>query len=70
MIAVIAYDFPDIPAWTYDLSGREVATIASDRFSAGVHRLWWDADGLPSGVYLIRLTAGDNTRDAKVILIR
>ncbi len=55
---------------TYDLSGREVDTITSGRYNAGVHRAWWDADGLPSGIHLICLTSGEQSRSVKVVLIR
>jgi hypothetical protein len=40
----------------YDLTGREVAVLASGRQTPGRYRVTWDAAGAPSGVYLVRLT--------------
>jgi hypothetical protein len=40
----------------YDLFGREVARLASGRQTPGRYRVTWDAAGMPSGVYLVRLT--------------
>jgi hypothetical protein len=41
-----------------DIFGNVVATLADGEESAGVHRLRFDAEGLPAGVYYCRLTAG------------
>jgi len=42
----------------YDVSGREVALLADETFSAGRHPMTWNpnADGrhAPSGVYFVR----------------
>lgn len=54
----------------YDLSGREVAVIKSGNYDRGSYRLHWMAEGLPSGVYLVRLETGDVIRTLKVILMR
>jgi spore germination protein YaaH len=43
----------------FDVLGREVATLANEMRSAGVHSIRWDASSLPSGVYFYRLRAGD-----------
>jgi len=59
-----------------DLLGRTVATLYDQRIlSAGQHRLQWNGkngtgQSLPSGVYFVRLTAGDETAQSKVILMR
>ena len=39
----------------YDLLGREVASLVSDRRGAGTHTAVWDASGFPSGVYVYQL---------------
>lgn len=55
----------------YDLSGREIACLVTgQQFSAGIHRIPWLADELPSGVYLLRLAADDQTQVRKVVLVR
>ena len=42
----------------YDISGRTIATLVDEDVVAGTHHMMWDAGGLPSGVYVCRLTAG------------
>ena len=54
----------------YDFSGREVANLVSKRQSAGNYQTIWNAEASPSGVYLLRLTAGEFERTAKLLLIR
>ena len=40
----------------HDLQGRIVATLVDGRMSAGEHRIEWNAGGLASGVYFVRMT--------------
>jgi hypothetical protein len=54
----------------FDLTGRHVSTLASGYRSAGRHELAWNAEGLPSGVYLIRLQSPAGARLQKAFLIR
>ncbi|MCB9289467.1 MAG: T9SS type A sorting domain-containing protein [Lewinellaceae bacterium] len=42
------------------LSGKRVALLAEDEFSKGKHQINWEAEGLPPGVYLCRLTGHQN----------
>lgn len=54
----------------YDLMGRQVATLIEGHRPAGVYRVSWGGENLPSGVYVLRLE-GVNRRDyRKVILMR
>lgn len=55
----------------YDIIGREVGVLLSKHLSPGLYSATWDATGYSSGVYFVRLVAGDNiifTR--KMILMR
>lgn len=42
----------------YDITGREIAILASKVYSAGTHSISWDSLGMPSGIYICRLQAG------------
>ncbi len=42
----------------YDVTGRALAQLVDATVGAGVHEVVFDATGLPSGVYLVRLEAG------------
>jgi|WetSurMetagenome_2_1015567.scaffolds.fasta_scaffold219497_2 hypothetical protein len=54
----------------YDLLGREVAVLVNEMKPPGRYYARWDAAGLPSGVYLCRMTAGHFTETKKMILAR
>src|SRR5690606_18200260 len=43
----------------FDVLGRRVAVLADGPAAAGEHTATWEAGTLPSGLYLVRLTAGD-----------
>ena len=54
-----------------DLLGRQVATLVSgDMRSAGYHTVQFNADGLASGTYLIRMEAGDFVATQQVVLLK
>ena len=52
------------------LLGRQVAQVVTGRQEAGFHQARWDAEGLPSGVYLCRLQAGDAVASRKLLLMK
>jgi hypothetical protein len=54
----------------YDLLGREVATLVNEKKAPGTYEVTWDAEGKASGVYLYRLSVGNNVQTRKLILIR
>jgi hypothetical protein len=60
----------DVELLLYDLAGREVTTLTNGSATAGMHRLVWDAGSLPSGVYMLRLHAGESVDMRKVVLVR
>lgn len=54
----------------FDVTGREVATLASGVYPAGEHSLVWNADGVASGVYFCKLRAGGVTEARKLVLVK
>jgi hypothetical protein len=54
----------------YNLLGQRVATLLNERRTAGYHTVLFDAAGLPSGLYLYRLTAGETTLFKKMLLVK
>lgn len=54
----------------FDLRGRRVAVLAQAALEAGPHDVTWDAAGLPSGPYLVRLAAGAQTEAARLSLVK
>jgi len=54
----------------YGLDGRLMDGMDLGRLEAGEHAVVWNAEGLPGGVYLVRLESGKNVRTTKAILLR
>ncbi len=54
----------------YDVLGREVKTLVDSQENAGIHSVSFNANGLPSGIYLCRLETGTNTSMMKMVLMK
>ncbi len=54
----------------FDLLGREVATLVSERRNPGTYSVKWDAEQLSSGVYFYRLRAGTFVETKKLVLLK
>ncbi len=54
----------------YDLQGRQVAVLLDEVRPAGVHQVPFRAEGLSSGVYLVRMQSGNRQEALKVILVK
>jgi len=54
----------------FDLMGREVAVLVSERRAPGRYTVRFDATGMSSGVYFCRMTAGNYTAMRKMVLMR
>jgi hypothetical protein len=69
----IAYDLPQaghVSLKVFDLLGREVATLVDEKQSPGSYCSAFDGSGLPSGIYLYRIDAGDWTQTKKMVLLK
>jgi len=53
-----------------DVLGRRVAVLKDEVVTAGEHTARWDAGALPSGLYLVRLSAGDQVHTQRLTLVR
>jgi hypothetical protein len=54
----------------YNLMGQEVATLAKGEYAVGSHRVTFDGRDLPSGLYFSKLTAGNSTTMARLMLLK
>jgi hypothetical protein len=52
----------------FDVGGREVAQLVNETKSPGVYETKFEADNLPSGIYLYRLEAGEFSETRSMIL--
>ena len=54
----------------YNMLGEEVATLVSDRLTAGNHRYIWNAIDFPSGIYYYKFKAGEYVQTRKLVLLK
>ncbi|MDP8238860.1 MAG: C25 family cysteine peptidase [Candidatus Hatepunaea meridiana] len=69
----ISYSVPhqgQIRMAVYDLSGRIVAELANGSQQPGSYQAVFNADGMPSGVYLIQLQTPVGAKVSRMVLIR
>jgi len=71
----IEFDLPEatsVRLSVYDVLGRRVETILNERRPAGRHEVRWNGQqqSLSSGVYFLRLEAGDVVETGRMTLIR
>ncbi len=64
----------DVELLVFDITGRQVRTLAKGSFAAGAHSVAWDGTSdrgsrLPKGVYLYRLRSGAQSIERKLIVI-
>ncbi len=69
----VRFSVPDlmpVRLTVHNILGQELATVFEATLPAGSHTVYFDADGLASGVYLLRLRAGNNVATTRAVLTR
>jgi len=69
----IEYNIPEasfVQLKVYDVLGNEVATLVNEEQSAGTFRADFNGEGLASGLYIARITAGNYTSSIKMTLMK
>jgi endonuclease/exonuclease/phosphatase family metal-dependent hydrolase len=54
----------------YDVLGREVAVLVDGVMSAGSHQATFDASGLSSGIYIVRLSTPQGSQTRRMMLVK
>ena len=54
----------------YDMTGREVVTLADGVYDMGEHAVTWNASNFSTGIYFYKLTANERTEVKKMMLIK
>lgn len=60
----------DVSLTVHDLTGRAVRTLLAGPLPAGEHETRFDAAGLPSGLYVARLTTASGSQARKLLLVK
>ncbi|MCX6640235.1 MAG: T9SS type A sorting domain-containing protein [bacterium] len=69
----IRFDLPQAAQVTldvFDINGRAVGVQHVEPLQSGSHEITFDGSGLPSGVYLYKLQAGDYSAVSKMVLLK
>ncbi|MFA7289455.1 MAG: T9SS type A sorting domain-containing protein [Melioribacteraceae bacterium] len=54
----------------FNMLGEEVSTLINKELEAGLHEFQWNANGLPSGIYIYTLSTQKFTSNKKMILLK
>ena len=60
----------DVSVQIYDITGKLVGTLMDEELRSGHHTIQWNASGLSSGIYFVRLQSGDFSKSQKLILLK
>ena len=70
--AELAFDVPDgadVRLSIFDIAGRLTSVLHDGFRAAGSHRIRFDAAGLPSGVYLVRLESEADSQTRRLLVV-
>jgi len=54
----------------YNIIGQEVITLANRKMQPGSYETTWKASNAPTGLYMVRMTAGSYTSVMKMLLVK
>jgi hypothetical protein len=77
-VTTISFSLPQsakVSLKIFDLNGRLVSTLANEEMQAGNHSIKWDINGvdgkeMPSGMYLLKMEAGQYSATRKLIVTK
>ncbi len=69
----ISYTMPEdgfVELKIYNSLGQKIETLINKAMQAGVHKVIWNAQNLPSGVYFYKITVNNFSQINKMVLLR
>ena len=60
----------DVTIRIYDVLGNEIKTLVNQEKTAGTYEVEFNSEGISSGIYLYKITAGDFIQTKKMILLK
>ena len=54
----------------FNIRGQVVEVLVDRNMNAGYHNITWNADGISSGMYFVRVETGANTAMQKLMLLK
>ena len=69
----IAFDLPEnslVTLKVYNVTGEEIKTLVNNTLTAGRHNVVFEGNGIPSGIYFVRIVTKDYLNTKKLILMK
>ncbi|MBL0061735.1 MAG: T9SS type A sorting domain-containing protein [bacterium] len=69
----LSFDVPNesrVQITIFNVAGQEVARPVNEVMAAGSHTVLYTADNLPTGMYLVKMTAGSFSAVQKMVLLK
>jgi N-acetylneuraminic acid mutarotase len=60
----------DVKLTLHDITGKQIRILVDEVQAPGEHSVHFDASGLPAGIYLVRLQAGEEVVTEKMVVLR
>ena len=64
------YEYTNVQIVIFDLSGKQVESLVNEFQTPGYHSVDWNADNHPSGMYFLKITAGNYISTQKLMLVK
>jgi hypothetical protein len=72
-VTTISFSLPtesEILIQVYNLQGRVIETLTKGNMNSGYHAVRWNADAHSSGLYFVKMVAGDYHQTQKLMLVK
>jgi len=72
-VTTISFSLPtdsEVLIQVVNLHGRVVATLTNSNMNSGYHAVRWNADAHSSGLYFVKMVAGDYHQTQKLMLVK
>ncbi len=69
-IRVYAAKTSNVSLSIWNVEGQQIAQIWQGTLQSGINQFNWSAEHIPSGVYLVRLQAGETVQIQRCILLK
>ena len=69
----ISFSIPDesfVSLIVYDILGKEIKSLVSEKKTPGVYKIEFGSNKLPSGIYFFKLVVGDHIEIRKAVLLK
>ena len=72
-VTTLSFQLPmdsQVSIQVYNIQGRLIETLADHNMQAGYHSITWNADQHSSGMYFVKMIAGDHMSTQKLLLVK